>query len=95
MCSQAHGQSGREILERELKRAHVRIKIDSDLVAVAQEMGYSDLDRLLAAVGRGDLSHAKVVVRVTPKPQSTAEKVLALGRENVGRSKSRRRATAA
>jgi GTP pyrophosphokinase len=72
---------GREILERELRRAHLRIKIDTDLVEVAQELGYAELDKLLAAVGRGDVSHGKVVSRVTPQPESAAEKVIARGRE--------------
>jgi guanosine-3',5'-bis(diphosphate) 3'-pyrophosphohydrolase len=72
---------GREILERELTRAHLRIKIDTELVEVAQAMGYSELDKLLAAVGRGDVSHGKVVARVTPPVESAAEKVLARGKE--------------
>ncbi len=72
---------GRQILERELSRAHLRLKIDKDLVDVAQEMGYSELDKLLAAVGSGDLNHAKVIGRLTPRNESAAEKVLAKGKE--------------
>ena len=71
---------GREILEKELKRAHLKIKVD-DLVDVAQQMGYPELDKLLAAVGRGDLTHMKVVGRVMPEPESAAEKVLSKGKE--------------
>jgi len=72
---------GREILEREFTRAHLRIKIDTDLVDMAQEMGYGDLAKLLAAVGNGDLNHAKVVGRLTPRSESAAEKVLSKGKE--------------
>jgi len=72
---------GRQILERELTRAHVRIKIDTDLVEVAQEMGFSEVDKLLAAIGSGDLNHAKVIGRLTPRVESKAEKVLAKGKE--------------
>jgi len=72
---------GRDILERELARAHLRVKIDTDLLDVAQDMGYPELDKLLAAVGRGDLSFAKVVGRVTPPVESAAEKVIAKGKE--------------
>jgi len=72
---------GREIMERELARAHLRIKIDRDLEGVAQEMGFSELDKLLAAVGSGDLSHGKVVGRLTPKPESPAERVISKGKE--------------
>ena len=71
---------GREILERELKRAHVNTKAD-DLVDVAEQMGYNELDKMFAAVGRGDLTHMKVVARVTPVPESPAEKVFAKGKE--------------
>ena len=75
---------GREILERELRRAHVRLKIDTELVSVAQEMGYSELDKMLAAVGRGDVSHAKVIARVTPPSESKAERVISLGKDLYG-----------
>lgn len=71
---------GREILERELKRAHVKTKVD-DLLDVAEQMGYSELDKLFAAVGRGDVTHMKVVGRVTPVPESPAEKVFSKGKE--------------
>lgn len=72
---------GREILEREFNRAHVRVKIDNDLADLAQEMGYGDLEKLLAAVGNGDLGHAKVVGRLVPRNESAAEKVLSKGKE--------------
>jgi guanosine-3',5'-bis(diphosphate) 3'-pyrophosphohydrolase len=50
-------------------------------VDVAQQMGYSELDKLLAAVGRGDITHMKVIARVAPQPESAAEKVLSKGKE--------------
>ena len=71
---------GRDILERELARAHVRTRVD-DLLEVAQQMGFTELDKMLAAVGRGEITHQKVVARVTPPPESRAEKVLARGKE--------------
>ena len=71
---------GREILDKELKRAHVKVKVD-ELVDVSQQMGYTELDKMLAAVGRGEITHMKVVGRVTPEPESKAEKVLSRGRE--------------
>ncbi|MCB1183683.1 bifunctional (p)ppGpp synthetase/guanosine-3',5'-bis(diphosphate) 3'-pyrophosphohydrolase [bacterium] len=71
---------GRDILDRELKRAHTGRKVD-ELLDVAQQMGYDELDKLLAAVGRGEITHGKVVARVTPEPESPAEKVFAKGRE--------------
>ena len=71
---------GREILERELSRAHVRVRVD-ELLEVAQELGFQELDKMLAAVGRGDVTFQKVVARVTPPPETAAERVLARGRE--------------
>ena len=71
---------GRDILEKELKRAHLKIKVD-ELVDVSQQMGYTELDKLLAAVGRGEVTHMKVVGRVSPAPESKAEKVLSRGKE--------------
>jgi GTP pyrophosphokinase len=71
---------GREILEKELKKAHLKTRVD-DLVDVAQQMGFSELDKLLAAVGHGEITHMKVVGRVTPQVASAAEKVLSRGKE--------------
>jgi guanosine-3',5'-bis(diphosphate) 3'-pyrophosphohydrolase len=71
---------GRDIVERELSRAHVRVRVD-DLLDVAQELGFQELDKMLAAVGRGEITHQKVVSRVTPRTETAAEKVLAKGRE--------------
>ena len=72
---------GREILEREMARAQIRVRIDQDLLDIAQQMGYSHLDKLLAAVGSGDISHGKVIARVQPPQVSPAEKVIARGKE--------------
>ncbi len=63
-------------MEREFAKAHLRLKIDTDLIDVAQEMGYSELDKLLAAVGSGVLNHAKVVGRVTPRKESATIELL-------------------
>jgi len=71
---------GREILERELARAHVRVRVDS-LLDVAQELGFTELDKMLAAVGRGEITHQKVVARVTPPVETAAERVISRGRE--------------
>ncbi len=71
---------GQEILERELARAHINLKVDK-LGDVGQQMGYTELDKLFAAVGRGDVSHAKIIGRVTPPQESAAEKVFSRGKE--------------
>jgi guanosine-3',5'-bis(diphosphate) 3'-pyrophosphohydrolase len=71
---------GREIIERELRRARLHVKVD-DLLDVAQQMGYSELDKLLAAVGNGEVTAGKVSSRVAPRPETPAAKVLSKGRE--------------
>ncbi len=72
---------GRQILDREISKAHLHLKIDNDMVEVAQELGYNELDKMLAAIGSGDLNHAKVIGRLTPRVESAAEKVLSKGKE--------------
>ncbi len=72
---------GREILERELARRKLHVNLDRDLVDVAQEMGYRDLERLLAAVGSGDLPYQKVLTRVEPPTRSPAGRVVDLGKD--------------
>jgi GTP pyrophosphokinase len=46
-------------------------------------MGYNELDKLLAAVGNGEVTPGKVSTRVTPRPESPAEKVFHRGRDLV------------
>ncbi len=72
---------GREIVERELARRKLRLKIDRDLVDVAQQMGYSELEKLLAAIGSGDIPHQRLFSRLEPRPASPAEKVADLSRD--------------
>jgi len=72
---------GREMLERDLRRAHLGKTNVDDLLDVSQQMGYDELDKMLAAVGRGDITPMKVTARVAPRPESAAEKVLSKGKE--------------
>jgi len=71
---------GREILERELRHAHLGVKVD-DLQDIAEQMGYSDLEKLIAAVGSGVLSHMKVVARASPAQPSPREKIFSRGKQ--------------
>jgi GTP diphosphokinase / guanosine-3',5'-bis(diphosphate) 3'-diphosphatase len=72
---------GREILERELKRQKIVINIDKDLVGVSQQLGYIELDRMLAAIGAGDLTYQRVLNRLEPPEKKKPEKLKDLGRE--------------
>ena len=71
---------GREILERELRRARSRCGSTSDLVDVAQQMGYRRADKLLAAVGQRRVSRGSGARPACRRARaSPAEKVLAQG----------------
>jgi len=57
---------GREMIDRELKKRHVKLNLDKDLIEVAQALGHQEVDRLLAAVGRGTVPLQKVINRIAP-----------------------------
>lgn len=58
---------GREMVERELRKRKVELDLDKELIDVAQSLGHQEVDRLLAAVGSGDLKLQKVVNRLAPQ----------------------------
>lgn len=66
---------GREMVERELKKRRIQgVKLDEELVDVAQDLGHSDPERLLAAVGSGNVPLTKVVHKLAP-PEPTQPKL--------------------
>jgi GTP pyrophosphokinase len=72
---------GREILEREADRRKLRLNIDHDLVDVATDLGYSELDKLLAAIGHGEMSWQRVLQRFQPPERSIPDRVIDRGRD--------------
>ena len=60
---------GREMIERELKKRHVKLQLDKELIEVAQALGHQEVSRLLAAVGRGTIPLQRVVNRIAPGEQ--------------------------
>ncbi len=72
---------GREILEREAKRKRVTLRLDGDLDGLAQQMGYSEGEKLLAAVGAGDLPWQRVIARLEPPAPTPTGRVVDLGRD--------------
>lgn len=72
---------GREILDRELRRRKIRINLDRDLADLAHELGYTETEKLLAAVGQGDLSWQRVVQRLQPPARSLPDRVIDRGRD--------------
>lgn len=72
---------GREILVREIRKRKLAVDVDHDLVPVGQELGYTTLDKLLAAVGAGDLTHAKVLNRLDPQEKKPPQKLMDMGKD--------------
>jgi len=72
---------GREILERELRKLKITLKIDKDLLEVSQELGYNDTAKMLAAMGRGDLTSAKVLNRIAPVQKTPPARLVDMGKD--------------
>ncbi len=66
---------GEEVLKKELEKAGRTLK-EVDLGAVAQSMGYSDRDKLLAAVGAGDQTVPAVLRKILPADDPQQEGLL-------------------
>ncbi|MFO7653302.1 MAG: bifunctional (p)ppGpp synthetase/guanosine-3',5'-bis(diphosphate) 3'-pyrophosphohydrolase [Candidatus Krumholzibacteriia bacterium] len=72
---------GHDILEREFQRKKLRLNVDRDLDEIALQVGYSDLEKMLAAVGRGELAHQKIINRLLPVEPQPNRNVLQRGRD--------------
>lgn len=72
---------GREILEREAQRRKLRLNLDRDLADVAADLGYQEVEKLLAAVGRGEASWQRVLQRIEPQERSLPDRVIDRGRD--------------
>ena len=71
---------GREILERELQKRKLRVNLDKEIETLAGELGYSEPEKLLAAVGRGEFSWQRVIQRIQPPERSLPDRVIDQGR---------------
>ncbi len=72
---------GREILLREIRKRKLEADIDRDLVEIGQQLGYTELDKLLAAVGAGDLTAAKILNRLEPHEKKPPQKLMDMGKD--------------
>jgi guanosine-3',5'-bis(diphosphate) 3'-pyrophosphohydrolase len=72
---------GREILERELHKRKLRVNLDKEIESLAGELGYSEPEKLLAAVGRGEFSWQRVIQRIQPPERSLPDRVIDKGRD--------------
>ncbi len=86
---QRHADSvslGREMVERELKRA--RLKFDEPaLEEIARGLGCSDLEQMFARLAEGQLSLTQVVRKLTPEKEGFAERLAKGPLEALGLSK--------
>ena len=57
---------GKEILDREAKKAKLKLEANEKLLEVAKEFGLPDLDHLFFALGRGDVSIHQVLGKLSP-----------------------------
>ncbi len=66
-------QLGREILERELKRARKRLPGDDELADAAEGLGFDDPTNLLAALANGQVSVQRLRNRLYPEDPPVAK----------------------
>ncbi len=77
---------GKELLDRHLKKINAKVR-EEDLIDVAQSLGFQDLDRLYASLGRGDTSVQGVLRKLFPpevlekKEESLLKKFIARARK--------------
>ncbi|MCP4580172.1 MAG: bifunctional (p)ppGpp synthetase/guanosine-3',5'-bis(diphosphate) 3'-pyrophosphohydrolase [candidate division Zixibacteria bacterium] len=57
---------GWEIFERELKHQRIKKPTDQDLLELANEMGFSELDLMMARLSAGAISIASIINRIQP-----------------------------
>jgi len=72
---------GREILEREMARRKMRLNIDKDFADLVTTLGYTELEKFLAAIGRGELSWQRVIQRLEPPERSLPDRVIDRGKD--------------
>ncbi|MBD3235987.1 MAG: RelA/SpoT family protein [Candidatus Eisenbacteria bacterium] len=69
---------GREILQRELRRRHLRSPAEKELEDLSQSFGLADAPLLLAKIGQGDLSIESAMARLYPQQKQEAKRESAL-----------------
>ncbi len=68
---------GREILDRELKKARLSLLPPPEMEDIAQGMGFISFEALLDAVGNGSVSAMKVLSKIRPEEEPEEKKSLA------------------
>ncbi len=63
---------GKDLLERELRKAHVEIPPEKELLKVAQSFSFHSVDSLLASLGNGDMTSGHIISRIAPETTKSA-----------------------
>jgi guanosine-3',5'-bis(diphosphate) 3'-pyrophosphohydrolase len=64
---------GRDILDREVKRRRLERPDDAKLLAVAKQLGLSDMRHLIASIGQGDVNVSQVFRLLYPEAVETPD----------------------
>ncbi|SYZ74082.1 GTP pyrophosphokinase [Candidatus Zixiibacteriota bacterium] len=79
---------GKELLERELKKRHLKLPPDEELLGVAQGLSQTSIDNLFHSIGKGNLSATQVAMRLAPpeveSKDSNVERALTRARHERG-----------
>jgi len=69
-------QIGRDLLDREIRRHRYDKATDAQLLAMAEELGYTDFEHACAALGRGDVGPTAILKALYPEhdPNQAAER---------------------
>ena len=57
---------GKDLLERELRKAHLENPPEKELLKVAQGFSFHSVDSLLASLGNGDMTSGHIISRIAP-----------------------------
>ncbi len=57
---------GKDLLDRELRKARIAIPQDKELLEIAREHSYHTVESLLASIGNGDMTVGHIVSSLTP-----------------------------
>lgn len=58
---------GKEILDRELKKIHLKMPSEQDLNDIAQGMGFVSSEALIAGIGVGTISAQQIITKISPE----------------------------
>jgi len=64
---------GKELLDRELKKHHLKLPPDDEFLDIAQGFSHTSIESLYNSLGNGDVSCHQVITRITPVEEESKE----------------------